>query len=127
MLYRLFKTIFVFLFLSLPLVSCAHRLIKGDSEHGIATWYGEQYQGHRTASGESFDKNALTAAHKTLPMNSIVQVTNLANGQSVSVRINDRGPYGKGRIIDLSEAAARKIGLVQDGMGEVELHVLSLP
>lgn len=122
---RLFKL--VLLFLILPLVSCAHHLAAGDSEQGMATWYGRDYQGHSTASGERFDMNALTAAHKTLPMNSVVRVRNLENGQEVTVRINDRGPYGKGRIIDLSYAAARQLGIDQSGMGRVEVSIVSIP
>ncbi len=94
---------------------------------GIASWYGPGFDGKRTASGERFDRNHLTAAHPTLPFGSVVRVKNLHNGRSVDVRINDRGPFVKGRIIDLSEAAARQIDLKQRGIGEVELRVLSLP
>ncbi len=88
---------------------------------GIASYYGKRFQGRRTANGERFDMNAMTAAHKTLPFGTKVEVTNPRNGKSVTVRINDRGPYAHGRMIDLSRAAAKEIGLVQRGHGKVEL------
>lgn len=78
---------------------------------GTASWYGPGFHGHRTASGDRFDKHALTAAHKTLPLNSYVKVTNLANDESIIVKINDRGPHARGRIIDLSQGAARALGI----------------
>jgi rare lipoprotein A len=93
---------------------------------GVASWYGPGFDGKKTASGERFNSNHLTAAHRTLPFGSIVRVTNLQNGRTVDVRINDRGPFTKGRIIDLSKAAAREIGLIERGIGTVELRVLSL-
>ncbi len=83
----------------------------GWSESDIASWYGPRFQGKRTASGERFDTNGLTAAHKTLPFGTRVRVKSLVNGKEVTVRINDRGPFIKGRIIDLSKAAAQAIGL----------------
>lgn len=88
---------------------------------GMASWYGES---QTTASGERFDKHKLTAAHKTLPLGTMVRVTNQKNGKSVIVRINDRGPYGHGRIIDLSEAAARKLDMIDAGVAPVTLEVL---
>jgi rare lipoprotein A len=88
---------------------------------GLASWYGLAHHGRRTASGEKFDMNALTAAHPTLPFGTRVLVRNPANGRSVTVRINDRGPYTGGRIIDLSFAAARVIGIVGFGTGTVVL------
>lgn len=89
---------------------------------GYASWYGEPQM---TASGERFDKNALTAAHRTLPLGTRVRVTNKRNGRSVVVRINDRGPFGgRGRIIDVSEAAARRLGMIDDGVVPVGLEVL---
>ncbi len=91
-------------------------------EAGIASWYGAKHHGRRTASGERFDQKKLTAAHPTLPWGSIVRVTSLANGKSVDVRINDRGPFVKGRIIDLSRAAARALGMA--GLMQVQLEVL---
>jgi rare lipoprotein A len=94
---------------------------------GVASWYGPGFDGKQTASGERFNKGHLTAAHRSLPFGTVVRVKNLQNGRSVDVRINDRGPFVKGRIIDLSQAAARQIDLIQRGIGEVEVRVLSLP
>lgn len=91
---------------------------------GIASYYGKRFNGRRTANGERFDMNALTAAHKTLPFGTKVLVTNPHNGKTVTVRINDRGPYAHGRCIDLSRAAAKQIGLVQRGHGTVEMAIL---
>jgi rare lipoprotein A len=91
---------------------------------GKATWYGREQHGHLTANGEHFDMYALTAAHRTLRMNTHVRVTNVHNGRSVVVRINDRGPYGRGHIIDLSYAAAKAIGMIEAGIALVRLEVL---
>jgi rare lipoprotein A len=91
---------------------------------GIASWYGDDYHGKRTANGEIYNQYKLTAAHRTLPFNTLVRVTNLKNGRSVVVRINDRGPFIRGRIIDLSYAAAGEIGMVDDGIQKVELRIL---
>ena len=92
---------------------------------GVASYYAEPYNGRRTASGEIFDSyNAMTAAHKTLPFNTVVRVKNLQNGEEVDVRINDRGPFVKGRVIDLSLAAAKEIDLVRAGVAPVKLKVL---
>lgn len=93
------------------------------SQTGYASWYGGKFQGRQTASGEIFDTHKLTAAHKTLPFGTIVTVINLKNGKKVDVRINDRGPFVKGRIIDLSMAAAREIELLGDGVGRVRIDV----
>ena len=92
-------------------------------QEGLASWYGAELNRHRTASGERFDMNGLTAAHRSLPLDTIVRVTNLKNGQSVSVRINDRGPFTPGRVIDLSHAAALQIGMKQDGLARVRIEV----
>ncbi|WP_445397858.1 septal ring lytic transglycosylase RlpA family protein [Zobellella sp. An-6] len=91
---------------------------------GRASFYGQRHHGRKTANGERFDKNALTAAHKTLPFGSRVRVTNLNNQRSVVVRINDRGPYTRGRIIDLSEQAARELNMLRAGVAPVRLEVL---
>ncbi|MFU7528170.1 septal ring lytic transglycosylase RlpA family protein [Qipengyuania sp. ASV99] len=91
---------------------------------GIASYYGRRFHGRPTASGERFDMTALTAAHRTLPFGSLVRVTNPRNGRSVTVRINDRGPFTGGRLIDLSRAAAEQIGIVAAGHGQVELELL---
>jgi len=100
------------------------RIPIGWTQKGIASWYGPNFYGKRTSSGEIYDMYAYTAAHKTLPMNTIVKVTNLNNGKSVIVRINDRGPFIKGRIIDLSYAAGKKIGLDVTGTAPVKLQVI---
>lgn len=92
----------------------------GKRQEGMASWYGPGFNGRRTASGEVFDMHQLTAAHRTLPLPSFVRVTNLANQQSVIVRINDRGPYHSGRILDLSYGAARKIGMLSTGRVSIE-------
>lgn len=86
-----------------------------------ASWYGAERRGHLTSSGEAFNPNELTAASRSLPIGSHVKVTNVTNGRSVVVRINDRGPFGKGRSIDLSRAAAERIGLASKGVGRVEI------
>jgi rare lipoprotein A len=93
-------------------------------QEGKASWYGGSHHGGPTASGERFNKNAMTAAHRTLKMNTRVRVTNKRNGRSVEVRINDRGPYGRGRIIDLSEAAAKKLDMIDDGVVPVRIEVV---
>ena len=94
---------------------------------GLASWYGERFQGRPTASGEPFDMRALTAAHRTLPFGTRVRVTHLENGRSVVVRVNDRGPFVEGRIIDLSRAAAEEIDMVEEGTARVRVEVLSTP
>jgi rare lipoprotein A len=92
---------------------------------GLASWYGKPHQGRKTASGERFSRQQLTAAHRTLPLGTKVKVTNLRTKQQVVVKINDRGPYGGGRrIIDLSEVAAKRIGLLEHGTERVELVVV---
>jgi len=89
---------------------------------GTASWYGPGFHGHETASGETFDQHALTAAHRTLPLGTEAKVTNLATGQSVQVTINDRGPYVQGRQLDLSQAAATQIGLTKQGLAQVKIE-----
>jgi peptidoglycan lytic transglycosylase len=93
---------------------------------GIASYYADEFNGRKTANGEIFDMHDLTAAHRTLPFNSIVRVQNLENGKSVTVRINDRGPFKDNRVIDLSFAAARKLDLVQSGTAPVKLEIVQL-
>ena len=97
-----------------------------DIEEGLASWYGgkDGFEGKPTASGEIYDSSLLTAAHRELPLGTVVDVTNLANGKSVRVRINDRGPFVHGRIIDLSRAAAKEIGLLGPGVGEVRVELV---
>ncbi|AJY65810.1 rare lipoA family protein [Burkholderia glumae LMG 2196 = ATCC 33617] len=92
---------------------------------GRASWYGRAFHGRRTANGDRFDMNELTAAHRTLPLSSYVKVINQANGKSVVVKINDRGPFKRGRVLDLSYAAAKVIGLVRSGTARVKIVGLS--
>ena len=94
------------------------------SEQGTAGWYGRNYDGKKTASGERFDSTALTAAHRTLPFGTRVRVQNLDNGRSVVVRINDRGPFIRGRVIDVTRAAAGQLGFINAGTARVRLSVL---
>jgi rare lipoprotein A len=96
----------------------------GFSETGLASWYGPEFHRKRTASGERFDMDALTAAHRSLPFDSYVRVTNVATGRSVVVRINDRGPFVADRIIDLSARAARQLGIKEDGVVRVRIEVV---
>lgn len=109
-------------------------LLAGCSSHGTgsggyhaegkASWYGARHHGKRTASGEKFNQHALTAAHRSLPFGTRVRVTNLNNGKRATVRINDRGPFQRGRIIDVSRAAAERLGLVQAGVAPVRIETL---
>lgn len=96
----------------------------GKPKSGMASWYGAAFHGEQTANGETFDMNDLTAAHRSLPFGTRVRVTNEATDESVVVRINDRGPYAHGRVIDLSKEAAEGIGIVSSGVGRVMLEVL---
>jgi rare lipoprotein A len=97
------------------------------SEVGIASWYGPPYTNRKAADGSIYDQNAMTAAHRTLPMGSVVRVTNLSNGQSVTVRITDRGPFIDGRIIDLSLAAAKEIDVYRPGTAKVRVEAFAPP
>lgn len=105
--------------LSVLVTGCA-----SSRSEGLASYYADKYQGRKTANGEIFDTAKLTAAHKTLPFGTRVRVTNLDNGKSVDVRINDRGPYVAGRVIDLSPAAARKLDMLRAGVVRVKLDIL---
>jgi rare lipoprotein A len=104
------------------LAACATPPGPSFSQVGLASWYGVQHEGRKTASGDRFRMNDMTAAHKTLPMDTIVRVTNLETGDMVKVRINDRGPFVKGRIIDLSLAAAHALKFRQDGTARVRVE-----
>jgi len=115
--------------LALVAAGCATagpKVARGHTERGVASWYGPGFHGRATASGEPFDTQSLTAAHRTLPFDTIVEVMNLDNGLSTTVRINDRGPFAKRRIIDLSNAAAQAIGMIGSGTARVELRVLGI-
>jgi len=96
-------------------------------EKGIASWYGPGFHGNRTANGEVYDMDGISAAHKTLPFGTIVRVVEIETGRSIVVRINDRGPFIDGRIIDLSKGAAEKLGIVEKGITGVGLRILHLP
>jgi rare lipoprotein A len=102
----------------------AHRRTVEVPLKGVASWYGDAHHGRRTASGEVFDQEALTAAHPSLPFGTVVRVTNVRNGKAVTVRVNDRGPVITGRIIDLSRAAARAIGSIASGVVPVRLEIV---
>lgn len=97
---------------------------KGFVERGIASWYGPGFHGKTTSNGEIYDMNAMTAAHKELPLPTFVRVTNLENGKQIVVRVNDRGPFKKNRVIDLSKVAAKKLGIFAKGTGLVEVRAL---
>jgi rare lipoprotein A len=99
----------------------------GETESGIASWYGHPYHGRRAANGEIYDMEQMTAAHRTLPFNTWVRVQNLSNHKTVEVRITDRGPFIHGRIIDLSHAAARQIDLIGPGITKVRLTIMAPP
>jgi len=95
------------------------------TQSGVASWYGGRHQGRRTASGERFDMNAMTAAHRTLQLGTVVRVTNTDNGRTAMVRINDRGPYKRGRIIDLSAHVAHLLGMKQQGTAPVRVEAFA--
>jgi len=100
---------------------------EGFRQRGIASWYGRRFHGQKTASGETYDMYAMSAAHPTLPIPSYVRVTHVASGRSVVVRVNDRGPFHASRIIDLSYAAANRLGFVQAGSAEVQVEAVTAP
>ena len=102
----------------LCLSSCARKI----TETGKGSYYADKFQGRSTANGEKYNQNKLTAAHRTLPFGTKVKVTNLSNGRSVNVTINDRGPFAPGRIIDVSKKAARKLGMVDTGVASIEIR-----
>ena len=114
----------------LPTVAAADDAASEDTAHeleGYASWYGGKFQGRLTANGEVFDTARLTAAHKTLPFGTIVEVTHLGNGRTVEVRINDRGPFVQGRVIDLSRAAADALDMAGEGVAPVRLRIVFEP
>ena len=98
--------------------------VEGQTFHGFASFYADKFHGKKTSSGEVFDMNGFTAAHRTLPFGTKVKVTNIKNGKSIVVKINDRGPFKEERIIHLSRAAAESIDMVDDGVAEVEIKVI---
>lgn len=118
------------LLLAMPAVAQEHNggddsQVSGDEiGSGMASYYGRELAGNRTASGEAFDPDDFTCAHRSLPFGTKVRVTNLANGQSVVVRVNDRGPWGRGRVIDISQAAAKEIGMHRSGTARVRMTLV---
>lgn len=98
---------------------------QGYHQKGIASWYGSKFHGRRTSSGETYDMYAMTAAHKTLPLPTYVEVTNLNNGRQVIVKVNDRGPFHENRLIDLSYSAAKQLGIISQGTGMVDIRVIT--
>jgi rare lipoprotein A len=125
--------LFTALFLAVLAVSCTPKTIPPPQPtgygplEGIASWYGDDFHGRKTSSGERYNMYKLTAAHKTMPLGSRVRVTRLDNGREVEVKINDRGPFVEGRIIDLSYGAAIRLDMVRDGVAQVKITVLSFP
>ena len=106
---------------------CTPTVVRSGSKIGIASWYGKECQGNETASGEAYDMNGLTAAHRELPLGTEIKVTNLKNHRSLNLRVNDRGPFIPGRMIDVSRAAARLLGFSGEGIARVRVQVLHLP
>jgi rare lipoprotein A len=124
---RRYRRVLMIILEAVVLIGCRPRvdyLPGGNVQTGTASWYGGEFHGKRTSSREVYDMNDLTAAHNTLPLGTFVAVTNLNNGQSVVVRINDRGPFVKNRVIDLSYAAARAIDMIGTGTAPVRIEVL---
>lgn len=109
------------------LAGCASHVIdpRGYDKTGVASYYGAKHHGKRTASGEPFNQHGMTAAHRELPFGTRVKVTNLNNDKSVVVRINDRGPHTRGRLIDLSRAAAKQLGMIRSGTAKVRVQAIS--
>jgi rare lipoprotein A len=101
-------------------------VLSPEEKVGVASWYGDPYHGRRTSNGETYNKYSMTAAHRTLPFDTVVKVDNLENGRNVKVRINDRGPFKDNRIIDLSYAAAKEINMIGPGTAKVSLEVLQV-
>ena len=109
------------------LTAVASNSVSKFKQNGLASWYGRQFHGRKTASGETFDMNGLTAAHRSLPLNCYVKVTNKSNGKSVVVKVNDRGPFHGNRVMDLSYGAAKQLGITSKGVGNVSIERVSGP
>lgn len=109
------------------LTAVASNSVSKFKQTGLASWYGRQFHGRKTASGETFDMNGLTAAHRSLPLNCYVKVTNKTNGKSVVVKVNDRGPFHGNRVMDLSYGAAKQLGITNKGVGNVSIERVSGP
>lgn len=126
MLNKLLTLTIVAILISAPTLASA-RVKAGQTQKGVASYYHDSLHGNKTANGEIYRKGERSAAHKTLPLGTKVRVTKLSNGKSIVVRINDRGPFVKGRIIDLSRRAARDLGIIRSGISKVRVEVLSVP
>jgi rare lipoprotein A len=121
----IFASLGALLFVSGP--DAQARVKPGHSQKGIASYYHDSLHGRKTASGQVYNKNLPSAAHKTLPLGSKVKVTDTITGKSIVVKVNDRGPFIKGRIIDLSRSAAQELGMIKKGLAQVEVEVLAVP
>lgn len=109
------------------LTAVASTTVSKFKQTGLASWYGRKFHGRKTASGDTFDMNALTAAHRSLPLNCYVKVTNKSNGKSVVVKVNDRGPFHGNRVLDLSYGAAKQLGITSKGVGNVSIERVAGP
>ncbi|AMN49466.1 MULTISPECIES: septal ring lytic transglycosylase RlpA family protein [unclassified Psychrobacter] len=109
------------------LTAVASNSVSKFKQTGLASWYGRKFHGRKTASGDTFDMNGLTAAHRSLPLNCYVKVTNKTNGKSVVVKVNDRGPFHGNRVLDLSYGAAKRLGITSKGVGNVSIERVSGP
>ncbi len=110
------------------IINAAHRSCQEKVyQTGSASWYGPGFHGRKTANGERFNQDAMTAAHRKLPLGTRIKVENLGNGKTVNLRINDRGPYAGGRILDVSKGAAGKLGMLKSGTAQVRISIISCP
>jgi rare lipoprotein A len=129
----LLRKLYILSFLVILLAGCARltwwgeeEVCPGASYYGVASWYGRDFHGRQTANGERYNMNAHTAAHRTWPFGTVVRITNLRNGKQTTVRINDRGPWVRGREIDLSYQAARDLGMLNTGLEKVMMEIVSM-
>lgn len=123
---KILTAVVVSILISLPM-SASASVKQGQTQKGVASYYHDSLHGRKTASGEVYNKRILSAAHKSLPLGTKVRVTKASGGKSIVVKINDRGPFVKGRIIDLSRRAARALGIINSGVAKVKVEVLSVP
>jgi rare lipoprotein A len=123
---KILTVVVVAILISLPM-SASARVKEGHTQKGAASYYHDALHGRKTASGEVYNKRILSAAHKSLPLGTKVRVTKVSSGKSIVVKINDRGPFVKGRIIDLSRRAAQDLGIIRSGVARVEVEVLKVP
>ena len=118
------QAFYIFLMVSLSDLSPDMQEYMGRIETGMASYYASKFNGRKTSYGELFNNQEFTAAHPTLPYNTLIEVTNLKNNRKVNVRVTDRGPFSKSRVIDISKSAARQIGMIQSGIAKVQLKVV---